>query len=340
MADKELKPGKIPDSESVGLSATLPEFRVERINFDDVHDGVPTGVWITGAPLLWSQKINGDGVIVGVIDTGIDSSHPDLIGRVTSHRDYVNDGLPARDWNSHGTHVAGTIAANGAIKGVAPGATLIDYRVLNKKGRGSFAAITQAILDSIVDGCHIINLSLGGPSDYPPMHAAIKKAVKKGILVVVAAGNEGLDLPIPQIAFPANYQEVVAVGAIDFNYRTGRIDAIAFSNQTPQVDIAADGFNVLSTVPNGGYEELSGTSMASPHVAGFAALLCQKHRKLKLAGPDAGSLWGMLKQATVDTFDSGLDWKTGCGLATVYPALPQLKEGKWILPGMAVGQPL
>jgi major intracellular serine protease len=321
-------------------SAKLPEVHSELLSFDDVQNRIPTGVWITGAPLLWNQKIEGEGVLVGVIDTGIDDRHPDLRGKVVGHWDYVKDNLPMSQWNLHGTHVAGTIAANGAIKGMAPKARLMDYRVLDIDGSGSFEAITDAIKQSIKDKCDVINLSLGGDSDYPPMHAIIKEAVDKGMLVVVAAGNEGLDKPRPQISYPANYSEVVAVGAVNFNARTGAIDSLGFSNQTHQVDIAADGFKVLSTVPNGGYAELSGTSMATPHIAGFAALILQKLRKLSLVGPEVGSLWAMMKDNTIDVFQPGIDWKTGCGFATVYPAIPQKERGKWIIPGMATGQPL
>src|SRR5665647_1863191 len=110
---------------------------------------IPDSVWATGATTLWNQGFEGNGVLIGVIDTGIDDTHPALVGKVVKRRDYVKDGKASILYNPHGTHVAGTIAANSSIlKGVAPKANLADYRVLDVNGSGSFVNVTRAIIDA------------------------------------------------------------------------------------------------------------------------------------------------------------------------------------------------
>lgn len=182
MAENDIKP-----------SARLLHFhkQAEVAKAEAHREVVPPGVSLTGAPLLWEQSIKGRGILVGVIDTGIDRTHPDLKDQVVIARNYVNDKTDPTEWNMHGTHVAGTIAANGFLKGVAPEARLADYRVLGVDGSGGVDGITKAIRQAVVDGCHILNLSLGSPSDYPPMHEAIKYAVAKNVLVVAAVGTQG-----------------------------------------------------------------------------------------------------------------------------------------------------
>ncbi len=294
---------------------------------------LPDNVWVTGAPLMWGQKIQGTGCKVGVIDTGVDNSHPDLAGKVLLRRDYVKDGVSPSKFNPHGTHVAGTICANGKIKGVAPLATIIDYRVLDVKGSGSFVAVTQAILDAISDGCSIINMSLGGAYDYIPMHEAIKKAVQSNVLVVVASGNDGPN----RVSFPAYYPEVVSVGAVNFDRNSSKINLPStpwFSNSNREVDVAADGWRVLSTVP-GGYSYFTGTSMATPCVSGVACLLWDRFRKRMGRNPTGQELTTALKSMTIDILQEGVDQVSGTGFVTFYPELPRRSStGFWSLPSM------
>jgi major intracellular serine protease len=294
---------------------------------------LPDNVWVTGAPLLWAAKIQGTGCKVGVIDTGVDNTHPDLAGKVLLRRDYVRDGVSPSKFDSHGTHVAGTICANGQIKGVAPLASIIDYRVLGVDGSGSFAAVTQAILDAIADGCAIINMSLGGPYNYIPLHNAIKRAVQNNVLVVVPSGNEGPG----QISYPAYYPEVVSVGAVNFDRSSGKINLPEtpwFSNSNREVDVAADGWRVLSTVP-GGYAYLTGTSMATPCVSGVACLLWDRFRKRMGRTPTGQELMTALKTSTIDILQEGIDLVSGAGFLTFYPELPKMSSsGQWSLPSM------
>ncbi len=302
---------------------------------------IPIGVRLTGAPLLWKQQITGKGILVGVIDSGIDSSHPDLRGKVLFARNYVDDKLPMSSWDCHGTHVAGTIAANGVIKGVAPDAKLADYRVLGAKG-GSPVAVTAAIKQAVEDGCHVINMSLGSEYDYPPMHEAIKEAVAKNVLVVAAVGNNGDANPSTiEVNYPGYYSEVVGAAAVAYNESNGSVSTWPFNCSNSEVDVCSVGYKVYSCAPGGQYTVLSGTSMASPHVSGFAALLLSKAMMRIGSGrrlPEE-ALYYMLKTTTVDVDTKGVDNLTGAGIVTFYPALPnketlalqptnvQLKEG-------------
>jgi major intracellular serine protease len=311
-----------------------------------VSDGqrfIPSGIWATGAPTLWAQDITGKTCLVGVIDSGIDKDHPDLKGKVVIERDYVDDNKKANEWNPHGTHVAGTIAANGKVVGVAPHAKLADYRVLNSEGSGSFQAITKAIYQATLDGCNIINLSLGGTVDYRPMHAAIQNAVANGVLVVAAVGNEGDDNPATtEISYPGYYHEVCGAGAVQFSTSADDPNTILdayFTNTNKEVAVAAPGWKVLSTVPGGQYTEMSGTSMASPHVSGFAALLYDKFTMRNQQVLPPGMLFTMVKSMTVDIDELGIDDTTGAGFITFYPDIPKKRNGNWVFDEFETGKP-
>jgi major intracellular serine protease len=294
---------------------------------------VPDSVWVTGAPLIWSQGVMGEGVIVGIIDTGVDDTHPVLQGKVVKRRDYVKDGRPSIGFNAHGTHVAGTICGETVLKGVAPKAKIHDYRVLNFNGSGSFVNVTQAVRDATNDGCHIINMSLGGPVSYAPLRAAIQYAVSKGVLVVVASGNEGPG----RISYPGSYPEVVSVGAVQFDSSTGHLTLPVspwFSNTNPHVDVSADGYKVLSCIPNNKYATLSGTSMATPHVVGFACLLRNRLiNKLKRT-PTENELYTALRDNTVDvpSLDITNPFLIGSGFVTAFPEIPKKIKNLWVLP--------
>lgn len=304
---------------------------------------IPSGVWATGAPIAWDSQgedLKGRGCKIAVIDSGIDDTHPDLKGRVFGRRDYIKDGIPSTQWGYHGTHVAGTIAANGTnLWGVAPEAQLLDYRVFPAKDNvgASFEHLTQAIFDAIRDGCHIISMSLGGQYDYAPFHDAIKQAVSKGILVVVAAGNEA-QRGNP-ISFPAAYPEVVSVGAVEFDTKSGTITRAGFSTYNNEVDVCADGFSVYSCFPGGKYGTLHGTSMATPHITGFAALLFEKARKKLGRIPTESELYVMLKMMAVDVEIKGTDVYTGAGFVTFHAEVPKKVSGVWSLPTMTKGSP-
>ncbi|MBU9707640.1 S8 family peptidase [Paenibacillus sp. AK121] len=238
---------------------------------------IPRGVELIQAPAVWNQT-RGRGVKVAVLDTGCDSDHPDLKARIIGGRNFTDDdeGDPEifKDYNGHGTHVAGTIAATeneDGVVGVAPEADLLIIKVLNKQGSGQYEWIIQGIYYAIEQKADIISMSLGGPEDVPELHEAIKKAVASQILVICAAGNEGGgDDRTDELGYPGCYNEVISVGAINFDRH-----ASEFSNSNNEVDLVAPGEDILSTVPGGKYATFSGTSMATPHVAGALALIKQ-----------------------------------------------------------------
>ncbi len=230
----------------------------------------PWGVARVNAPAAWPSG-QGSGVKVAVIDTGIDCTHPDLQCDFSAGTNIVSPGSDPMDDNEHGTHVSGTIAGrgNGGPLGVAPKATLIPVKVLDADGSGSLSDIVAGIDWAANAGVDVINMSLGGPSGSTALQRAVQKALSSGVVVVCAAGNSG---PSPDtVGFPGGYPGVIAVAASDKN------DAVAsFSSRGDAVAFIAPGVNITSTVPGGGTKVLSGTSMASPHVAGLAALAVER----------------------------------------------------------------
>jgi major intracellular serine protease len=262
---------------------------------------MPKGVELIQAPKLWNET-KGKGVKVAVLDTGCDISHPDLKDRVIGGRNFTDDDRSNpeifNDYNGHGTHVAGTIAATentSGVIGVAPEAGLLIVKVLNKAGSGRYEWIIKGIEYAIDQNVDIISMSLGGPTDVPELHAAIKSAVEKGILVVCAAGNEGDgDDSTNEFAYPGCYNEVISVGAISLER-----DSSDFTNSNNEIDLVAPGERILSTYLNGKYATLSGTSMAAPHVSGALALIkpyANQHFEKQLTEPE---LYAQLIRRTV-----------------------------------------
>jgi subtilisin len=233
---------------------------------------VPWGVARVNAPAAWSSG-QGEGVKVAVIDTGIDCSHPDLRCDFSAGANIVSPGSDPMDDNEHGTHVSGTIAGRGnggkGVLGVAPKATLIPVKVLDAEGAGSLSDIVSGINWATDAGVDVINMSLGGPNGSTALQRAVSRALSAGIVVVCAAGNTGPGANT--VGFPAGYSGVIAVAASDKN------DAVApFSSRGDAVAFIAPGVGITSTIPGGGTKALSGTSMASPHVAGLAALALER----------------------------------------------------------------
>jgi subtilisin family serine protease len=239
----------------------------------------------------WATGHSGSGVVVAVIDSGIDASHPDLGGKIWVNRgevagnqrdddgngfvddvsgwDFVSgDNLPT-DTNGHGTHVAGAIAANGAMTGVAPGATLMPVRVLDGNIHGSNGDIAAGIRYATNNGADIINLSLGG-SESPTVFAALEYALAHDVLVVAAAGNGRAAAPTYPAAYSAQLDNVLSVGAFRSSGDIANFTSAVGDSGAVQVD--APGANIRSTFVTAPYGYQSGTSMAAPHASGIAAL--------------------------------------------------------------------
>lgn len=270
------------------------------------------GVRRIGAEFMHDSGITGRGVKIAVLDTGIDYNHPELKANYKGGVNLINPGStdPRDDaTSSHGTHVAGIIAAarNGAeVVGVAPDAELYAVKILGGDGRGDSATVAEGILWAVDNGMDIINISAASiPST--AVQEALQAAENAGILVVAAAGNESGQ----PISFPASFEPVIAVTATD------QSDNLApFSNQGPQADLAAPGVRIKSTfrVESGSYGEISGTSQAAPHVTGLAALLLSADPLLSLDG-----LRLRLQELALDLGAPGRDPLYGYGLAQALP---------------------
>ncbi|MEG7378648.1 serine protease Isp [Bacillus subtilis] len=242
----------------------------------DVNE-LPEGIKVIKAPEIWAKGVKGKNVKIAVLDTGCDISHPDLKNQVIGGKNFTDDDGGKEDaisdYNGHGTHVAGTIAANdsnGGIAGVAPEASLLIVKVLGgANGSGQYEWIINGINYAVEQKADIISMSLGGPNDVPELEEAVKNAVKNGVLVVCAAGNEGDgNERTEELSYPAAYNEVIAVGSVSVARELSE-----FSNANKEIDLVAPGENIVSTLPNKKYGKLTGTSMAAPHVSGALALI-------------------------------------------------------------------
>ena len=218
------------------------------------------------------QYSKGEGILIGVLDTGI-VPHNDLEKVWGTMLDATSEGTGLDNGSGHGIHVTGIIAAreNGrGIVGVAPGCHILPVKVLNSDGSGSYEAIAKGLRYAIDANCDIINMSLGAPSEPPrEIHNLIKEAVSKGIIIIAAAGNDS-----GKVNYPAHYDEVIAVAALDKNGNLAH-----FSSRGQEVDGAVPGVDIYSTHFNNGYAKMSGTSQASPFMAGICALLLSDSRK-------------------------------------------------------------
>lgn len=268
------------------------------------------------APTAWSSHPGSPKIRVAVVDTGIYYKHPEFGDRVDPGFDFINRDYDARDDMMHGTHCAGIIGAGfndgHGIVGVAPGVSLLAVKVMDQEGLGTFANIADGIVYAVQNRAQIINLSLGAQNTAYVMRQAIDYAVKAGVLVVAAMGNENTDSP----SYPAAYPGVLAVGATKADDTRAR-----FSNQGSHISVSAPGHRVLSTVLYGKYETISGTSMAAPHVAGLAALI-------KSAKPDwtAAQIKTHIEQTADDLGSPGFDPEFGHGRINVRRALAALNE--------------
>ncbi|WP_345391445.1 S8 family peptidase [Nonomuraea salmonea] len=297
-----------------------------------VHATLEHSVPQVGAPQAWQDGYDGTGVKVAVLDTGIDENHPDVTGKITETRNFTDD-ESVKDEHGHGTHVAATVAgtgngAGGQRKGVAPGAQLAIGKVLDKRGSGSesqvLAGMEWAARES---GADIVSMSLGGGATdgTDPLSVAVDRLTEEtGSLFVIAAGNEGDDYTVGS---PGAASSALTVGAVDGD------DALAsFSSRGPRLDeaikpdITAPGVNITAARASGTtlgtpvddlYTRLNGTSMATPHVAGAAAILAQRHPDWKA---------GRLKDAlvsTAKTIDGQTPFEQGGGRLDVVRALRQ-----------------
>ncbi|GAA4903048.1 subtilisin family serine protease [Stackebrandtia albiflava] len=280
--------------------------RVERVWLDRkirirLDDSVP----LIGAPVAWESGLDGTGVTVAVLDTGYDVNHPDLADAVVGAKSFI-EGETVQDGNGHGTHVAGTVAGSGAASdgthtGVAPGADLLIGKVLDDTGSGLLSGAVVGAEWAIAQGADVISMSLGAKTAHasdPISEAVDALSEETGVLFVIAAGNEGQNI----LGSPGVASRALTVGATDDH------DVVAdFSSRGPRADgvlkpeISAPGVGIVAPRAAGTamgtpvdeyYTSANGTSMATPHVAGAAAILAQQHPEWRA---------GELKDALVST---------------------------------------
>lgn len=258
----------------------LSNYEVKEVK-NEIEYTIPYGIEMVNAQDAWLKGYTGKGVRIAIIDTGCDINHPALKDRILGGTNFTTDDEcnpnTYGDYKGHGTHVAGIIAGNKTevgVTGIAPDSKLFILKALDKNGNGNLDWIVSAINCAIDQNVDIISMSLGCPTDDKYLKQSIDNAVKKGILVVCASGNEGDgNGDTDEINYPGSYDEVIVVGAIDENKKMA-----SFSNSNKFVDVVAPGVDILSTYKDGTYAKLSGTSMATPHVTGALALLIEWSR--------------------------------------------------------------
>ena len=275
-------------------------------------------------PQVWGDT-DGSGVTVAVIDTGVDTTHPDLVDNLVPGIAVTGGGAGdnVTDGHGHGTHVAGIIAAVAdnaiGVAGVAPGASILPVKSLDDTGAGWSSDVAEGIVRAVDRGAAVINLSLSSGGDSPVVADAVSYARSQGAVLVAAAGN-ARQRGNPT-AYPAALPGVIGVAATD----VGDNDA-AFSNTGDYVDLAAPGVAIRSALPGGNYGNLSGTSMAAPHVAGVAALLVDE---LTEEGPVPSDdpVTALLIRTAEDLGEPGWDPAHGYGLVDPMTALQAVTGG-------------
>lgn len=263
----------------------VPAYAAPRAQCQQAPEAGAPKSQLTGEP--WAQqslsikqaqsKATGRGVIVAVIDSGVEPRNPQLKGQVIKHVDLTKTGV--RDCVGHGTAVTGIIAAkpgDSPFYGVAPDAKIISFKFAVGPTNNDNRLVAKAIDQAVKLGADVINISSQTPTDLPEMRAAVQRALHRQVVIVAAAGNqerEGDGIVVP--VYPAQYDGVIAVGAIE---QSGQVTQ--FSNDKTRISVIAPGNQIITTAPDGGYYSKDGTSFAAPFVAGVAALVKQRYPRL------------------------------------------------------------
>lgn len=259
----------------------------------------------------WNSSKGSKDVIIAVVDTGVESGHPDLQGKLLKGANFVDPEAEPEDDVGHGTHVAGIIGAsvnNGeGVAGLSWYNKILPVKVLDSTGAGSTYSVAQGIIWATDHGAKVINLSLGNYAEADFLHDAIKYAYDRDVVLIAASGNDNTDRP----GYPAAYPEVFAVAATDANHNKA-----SFSNYGGYIDVAAPGDSIASTYPGGQYAALSGTSMASPHVAALAGLIRSINPNL-----NNEQVMDIMRKSAVDIGNDGKDDYYGYGEIDVAKAL-------------------
>lgn len=259
----------------------------------------------------WNLSRGSEDIIVAVVDTGVEAGHPDLQGQLLQGYNAVSSGQAPDDDVGHGTHVTGIIGAivNNAegVAGISWYNKVLPVKALDATGVGTTYSVAEGIIWAADNGAKVINLSLGNYADSQFLHDAVKYAYDRDIVLVSAAGNDNTERP----GYPAAYPEVLAVAATNSAMRRA-----SFSNYGDYIDVAAPGESIASTYPGGQYAALSGTSMASPHVAALAGLVRTLNPSLTNE-----EVMDLMKRQAIDLGAPGHDKYFGWGQVDIYRTL-------------------
>ncbi|PIQ24576.1 peptidase S8 [bacterium (Candidatus Blackallbacteria) CG17_big_fil_post_rev_8_21_14_2_50_48_46] len=288
-----------------------------KFTVNDPRSSEQKGLGIIGMGKAWDLSLGDPRVIIAVIDSGADLSHPDLRANLVSGYNVLSQGqTPPQDDNGHGTHASGIAAAVGdnreGVSGTCPRCKLMPVKALDAEGAGNAFDVAIGIVWAVDHGAQVINMSLGGPQSDPTLERAVRYAFSRNVPVVVAAGNESTN----ELRYPAAIPGVISVGAVDNSRQLA-----GFSNFGSWVSVVAPGVQILSTMPqtsvymtqNEGYQTqydfMDGTSMAAPIVAGLVGLIRSRHPQLTPA-----QIKTRLEGTAIDLGAPGFDEQFGNGM--------------------------
>lgn len=327
--------GTEPGVASIAAQTTHPNVPVE-VFPETVYraiseESADTATWGLAAVGALATPYTGKGIKLAVLDTGFNSAHPDFKGRKVSTKSFI-DGEDAEDGHGHGTHCVGTAAGPRVVEGgrgygVAPEVEIFVGKVLGNEGTGSDTSILEGIDWALENGCQVISMSLGADvhTVHPPYVAAGKRALEQGAVIIAAAGNNARRSAGDPgfVGAPANSPYVMAVAAVDEDLKIADFSAQAVKAEGGEVNIAAPGVGIYSSwIAPENYNTINGTSMATPHVAGVAALIAEA------TGARGQDLWDQLLSGAKALQAPKED--VGIGLVQAPASKPQQVDKSWV----------
>ncbi|MGZ8514461.1 MAG: S8 family serine peptidase [Candidatus Limnocylindrales bacterium] len=306
----------------LGLDAPIHAFDWPSSAPDDPYFAKQLDLSAIAVPAAWVRSTGAQGVVVAVLDTGIDATHPEFAGRLvpgfdalTGVPDTAGDFGPTNDDEGHGTHVSGTVAATAnnaqGIAGIAPNVLLMPIKILDASGSGKFEGLVNGMDWAIAHGARIITMSLGGtldPVEVASVQPTFDAAYAAGAVVVAASGNDGTSID----QYPCNFVHVICVGSTT---RDGTALS-SFSTRTAGLALVAPGESIISALPGDQYGYATGTSMATPHVTGAVALLRSVDPAISV-----DQVFADLTQTARPLVSGGRNPDSGYGLLQVGPAV-------------------